>query len=111
MAKKDFTEKELRDVQQAVNRMMDGGKFDKSLDGIVESLAGMVDEDRENSGFILVGRNGKLGKVFCAAAGTPANIMAALDSSCDEQEQLDHIISTVVMVRRLNGLRGNGKEN
>ncbi len=104
MDKKEYTEEERWEAEKAVARMMDGGKFDAFHDEIHKRLSAMVQEDRDESAYLLVGRNAKLGQDFGGLCGKPVNIMVALDSLCDEHPEIEEILSKFLVGRKLKTL-------
>lgn len=96
--------REKREAEIAVNKMMDGGKFEAFMDEAREKLQKLVEDDKEDSAFLLVCRNGKLGTTFAGICGTTANILVMLDDMCDDNPRFEEMLSKFVLGRKLKGI-------
>lgn len=108
----DFTKEEKRNAQVLVNQMMDGGKTEARLNAIAEELAALAEQDKEDSGFILLVNCGTLGKTFGAMAGKPSTFCVMLDTAMDGASPLEDAARRVLAKRAVFGLidRLAGKE-
>ena len=107
MKEPEFTNKEKRAAEKVVARLIDGGKTEAMLNEMAEKLAKLCEANKEENGFVLLVNTGDLGKVFCAVAGKPSTICAALDTALDEADVLEDCIGKVMTVRSMARLFKN----
>ena len=103
---KEFTEAEKRDAEKAVNRMMDGGKFEATVKEFSDKMLDLVQNDKEDSAFIVMVRNGKLGMTTAGVCGSELNILIMLDDFCGDNPAFFDCLRRFVLGRQLKNMLG-----